>query len=240
MLNSPQPSEALCDDGATRTNTRCGSLPIVDPQAVPDLTNAREVPAHLTLTNTMLCMACAGDKVETDVELPLYDLYNGPTWSSLRKALGADGSYRARIVVLSGKYGIVTAHTHSRSYEARLSKEKADELIRKGILSVQDQFGALDYRKGFHAPSPLSYMQAPFNKRVPSEIYPWTGVIICGGSDYRRTFMAFVAQLKVYGEVDKQATVLATAGGIGEQRGQIGRWAAQLVENSRVVQNDQK
>lgn len=211
------------------------SVKPIDPSTVPNLANAIEPPVFATLANSLLCVACAGDKVETDEEMPLYDLYNGPTWSSLRKSLGEDGHLKARIVVLSGKYGICSAGLHSKPYEARLSSNKADDLIRGGLLGLQYHFGALDARKGFHAPAPLCYMQAPYDPRSPWNRFPWKAVIVCGGSEYRRAFMALIAQMLMCGEVDPEAAILATTGGIGEQRSQIGRWVAQLVENTQPL-----
>lgn len=219
-------------DWRTEEKRLAESVKSIDAAAVRNLANATELPAFATLTNTMLCMACAGDKVETDDELPLYELYNGPTWSSVRRSLGPEGQYRARIIVLSGKYGICTANLHSKPYEARLSSQKADDLIRGGILGLQYYFGLLDHRKGFHAPAPICHMQAPYDSRSPRTRFPWKAVIICGGSDYRRAFMALIAQLLMSGDVAPDAAILATFGGIGEQRSQIGRWAAQLVENT--------
>ncbi len=71
------------------------------------------------------------------------ELYNGSTWQTVRHHLMNWRVAGPRIVVLSGKFGIVSAARHAYPYEARLTREKADALVRGGLLSAQDHFGEL-------------------------------------------------------------------------------------------------
>lgn len=94
-------------------------------------------------------------------------------------------------------------------YEARLSPEQTDELIRRGILE----------RQGERMP-PLAVMHPPATGL-------WRGVIVCAGANYRRVLFALLQQLRERGALSAEAPLLVTRGGIGEQRSQLGRWADQ-------------
>ncbi|KGM38719.1 hypothetical protein JY96_21335 [Aquabacterium sp. NJ1] len=194
----------------------------------------------MTFDNTMILMACGGTKrvLEAGKEATLIDLYEGPMWQTLRTHLGdwyykvvGYGLTHAHVVVLSGKYGITSATAHSQTYEARLTKEKADMLIKAGILERQDRFGTMNTRYGADS-TPLSVMSRSMFPRNDVKGAGWRGVIVCGGSEYRRVFMALLRQLVDYGAVEMDAPILTTAGGIGEQRNQLGTWLQALRNNS--------
>lgn len=213
----------------------------VHPSEHIDLTNATEVASGMDLTNTLILMACSATKrqLAEGQELPLIDLYEGPMWQSLRTHLGDEyqpaGVYHTRrynVVVLSGKYGIIGASSYSKNYEARLSEQRANNLISMGLLERQTWFGELD----IPTVTPLCELTCPttrINSPEPLRRLPWKGVIVAGGSDYRRAFMALLKQLMQYGDVDPNACILATHGGIGEQRSQLGRWVSGLVTNTQ-------
>lgn len=211
----------------------------VDPAEHIDLTNAHSMPAHLTMDNTMVLMACSATKNEALAatahrqELPLLDLYNGPMWQTLRTHTPG-WRYKLRVVVLSGKYGVTGASLFSRTYEARLSPQKADTLIRSGLLEQQDWFGELDG----YATAPLGELASPYTSIAspePLRRLPWRGVIVAAGGDYRRVFMAMLRQLGQAGHLANDVTVLSTQGGIGEQRQQLGRWLDVLIQNSNPI-----
>lgn len=214
----------------------------VDPSEQIDLTNANSVPAHLTVANTMVLMACSSTKNEALAakdhrqELPLIDLYDGPMWQTLRShAPGA--RYKLRVVVLSGKYGITGAHLQSQTYEAKLSPQKADTLIRNGLIEQQNWFGELDGSCGL-ATAPLGHLSSPYTSLAspePLRRLPWRGVIVAAGGDYRRVFMAMLRQLGQAGHLADDVVVLSTAGGIGEQRQQLGQWLDALMLNTNPL-----
>lgn len=217
----------------------CARVKPGDPMAEINLANSDRVFDDMTLSNTLILMACGGTKrdVLPGQEIPLIDLYDGPMWQTLRTHLGdwyfkvVHGFTPAQVVVLSGKYGIIDAGTYCGTYEARLTKEKADTLIKAGILSHQDRFGTMNTKYGT-AGTPLSAMGRSTFPRDDHAGAGWRGVVICGGSEYRRAFMALVKQLIEYGAVELDAPILATSGGIGEQRAQLGRWLQALRKNS--------
>lgn len=201
------------------------------------------IPDGVGFDEALILMACSATKrpLSGEQTLPLIELYDGPMWQTLRTHLGEwfvsskhlrPAAYR--VVVLSGRYGIVDAQTYSPSYEARLSATKADALIKAGLFERQDWFGELDGRGGLAA-SPLSHMHCrstSVKSPEPLKRVPWRAVIVAGGGDYRRVFLALLAQLRENGDVSPQAGVLVTQGGIGQQRAQLGAWIDQLRTNS--------
>lgn len=238
LLDSPVQAKSLFDferEGEARVKP-------VNPSDHIDLTNATEVGSALTLENTLILMACSQTKKalpEGQTTMPLIDMYDGPMWQSLRTHLGHEyqpsSVYHVRrynVVVLSGKFGITSSSAHWAPYEARLSPQRADHLISRGLLERQDWFGEL---KDILATTPLVDLKCPttrINSPEPLRYLPWRGVIVAGGGDYRRVFMALLLQLQQCGHVAEDVQILSTQGGIGEQRAQLGRWVASLVGNS--------
>lgn len=208
-----------------------------------ELTQAKAIPDGVGFNEALILMACSATKRETvdQQALPLIELYDGPMWQTLRTHLGdwfvpsCDPRPAAyRIVVLSGRYGIVNAHAYCRTYEARLSAAKADALILAGLFERQTWFGELDGKNGL-APSPLSQMQCrttSIKSPEPLKRVPWRAVIVAGGGDYRRVFLSLLTQLRAHGDLSPDAAVLVTRGGIGQQRAQLGAWVDQLRTNS--------
>lgn len=207
-----------------------------DPSHRLDLANASAVTPTMDLTNTLLLIACSNTKraCPAGMSIPLYELYDGSMWQTLRTHLVSWQAAHASVVVLSGKFGIVSAGMHAQPYDARLTEAKADSLIRQGIIERQDHFGALRraHSPGLLAQTPLSIMSRPGNDTDRPTDTGWQGVIICGGDTYRRTFMALVQQLIDWGGVANGAPVLVTRGGIGTQRSQLGRWVDDLVDHT--------
>lgn len=198
----------------------------VDPSEHIDLSNASQPSNVMTLENTLILMACSATKrplPEGQRSMPLMEMYDGPMWQTLRTRLG---ERHARVVVLSGKFGIIDALSHCAPYEARISPQKADHLIRRGLIERQDWFGELPQL----TTTPLCDLKCPTTP-IGSPVYrplPWQGVIVAAGGDYRRVFMALLRQLQQWGDLAPDVTILATRGGIGEQRSQLGAWVGQI------------
>lgn len=186
----------------------------IDPADVIVHPEVEEVPAHWGFDRTLILVACSATKRDVGDALPhgvpLHDLYDGPIWQTLRTRMRDDWR---NVIVLSGGLGIVPASLNALPYEARLSTEKADELIRRSILA----------RQGDRV-TPLAVMSPP-------AAGPWQGAIVCAGANYRRVFLAHLQQLRQWGGLDPLAPLLITRGGIGEQRSQLGRWVDQLRAN---------
>lgn len=195
-----------------------------------------EVPPEMNLSNTLVMMACSASKRETadKQDMPLIDLYNGPLWQTLRVKIGRWPRCPLRVVALSGRYGIVDALTPAQGYEARLTSDKADRVIRMGLLERQDWFGELPGDR--LAPTPLSATRCPveIDSTGLARRRPWKGVVIAGSGEYRRVFTALLSQLLCWGHVASNARVFTTCGSIGIQRSQLGTWLEQLGRNGSV------
>lgn len=212
-----------------------GRVTPVDPTALLDLTNADAVGPAMTLNNTLLLVACSATKRDCVPPggLPLIELYNGSIWQTVRHHLVNWSLAGARLVVLSGRFGITSGGRYAYPYDARLSREKADALIRNGLLAPQDDFGELRraYAQGLLAPAPLMHLLRPGSNPDEPDT-GWAGVVICGGTEYRRVFMALLHQLSAWGGLAPDAAVLTAHGGLGEQRQQLGRWLDHPVDRS--------
>lgn len=150
--------------------------------------------------------------------MPLIERYQGPLWLSLKVALrGAIA--QPHIVVLSGKYGICSAHARTPNYNARLSRDRADLLIERGASGLNDHFG--EVKGGLLAPSPCAVMRRP---AIDGYAAAWSRVVICGGAEYRRVFQALCAEMQRTGVIAADADIRCTQGGIGEQRQQLAAW----------------
>lgn len=178
----------------------------------------------LGFANTLILMACSGKKkpLAPGAVMPLIDLYDGPMWQTLRTHLA---DRHAHVVVLSGRYGFTSAYSHLPTYEAKLTSQKADHLIARGLDGKQDRFGEL---KHVLDTSPLCAMIRPGFAMKSNPDRAWRGVIAAGGGEYRRVFEYMIGAMKVSGEIAPDALVLMTRGGIGEQRSQLGRWVSAL------------
>lgn len=196
----------------------------------------------ICLEGTLLLMACSGVKkvVANQAEMPLFELYDGPMWRTLRSKLRAanqladESERRCRVVVLSGRYGIVEASMNSPIYEAKLTAHKADALIRAGLFAKQDWFGELNGKHGL-AGSPYCALAArTTDVRSPEPLrrLPWSLVIVAAGGEYRRVYASMLDQLRENGDLAKDARTLWTRGGIGQQRAQLGAWIEQLQINT--------
>lgn len=229
-------TEAIEDSWKRKQERAMARLRPGEPSQRLDLGNASVVTPTMDLTNTLLLIACSSTKraCPAGTSTPLYELYDGSIWQTLRTHLVSWQAAHASVVVLSGKFGIVSAGMHARPYEARLTDAKADSLIRQGIIERQDHFGELRraHSPGLLAQTPLSIMSRPGNDTDRPTDTGWQGVIICGGETYRRAFMALLQQLIDWGGVAKGAPVLVTRGGIGTQRSQLGRWVDDLVDHT--------
>ncbi|MGY3582423.1 hypothetical protein ACVIGB_000653 [Bradyrhizobium sp. USDA 4341] len=161
---------------------------------------------------TILLMPCSGKKLD-HADQPRR-LYTGPMWQTLRTHRG-ELPWR-NVFVLSGRFGFVTAETFIQTYNERLTREKADYLIRGGIRAPNNHYGKAS--PGGPGPADVVRPYAYKDRR------PFETVISAGAGEYRRVFEAFIPQFIADDIIASDAKVLQVAGGIGEQRAQLGRW----------------
>ena len=167
---------------------------------------------------TIVLMPCSASKLD-HADQPRR-LYTGPMWQTLRTHRGAL-DWR-NVFVLSGKFGFITAQTFIQTYNDRLTRQKADYLIERGIQAPNDHYG--ECSKFGAAPRPADVVRPYAYKDRP----PFETVISAGAGEYRRVFEAFIPQFMAEGIIAPDAVVLQVKGGIGEQRSQLGRWLAEI------------
>jgi hypothetical protein len=161
--------------------------------------NAERIPEDVPAQDVLVLMACGGQKVSTSSPVPLTGLYCGPMWQTFRTRQGAVSD--SQVHVLSGELGLVPGTTKALPYEKVLTPEKSKEVLEQ-LAETQKQFVRPDGR-------------------------PWDAVIIAGGGKYRDTFEEVVSRLKSQGIVNPEAAVVATRGGIGDQRKALGEFLGQ-------------
>lgn len=167
----------------------------------------------------LVLMACGGQKLATDCPVPLHQLYTGPMWQTLRTHRGAI-PWR-NVFVLSGGLGFVPSESLAKPYEAILTEHKAARWRVAGICGSNDRFGTLQ-RGERPGPSPASLVGGilPINGS-------FSKVIIGAAGHYRDCLEELlVREAKVWRYIDRDAPVLTVAGGIGQQRRQLGEHLA--------------
>lgn len=183
----------------------------IDPANVPNPVNGKALTNDPD--NTLVLMACSEAKSITASDtkaLPLFELYNGPLWQDLRakgKAL------LNNVYAISGKLGFKSAATRSPFYNEKISKEKVDAIISRGVDGL-----------------PTTRNGVVFGMSVYAEVHrdtPYSQVIIYGSGDYRRGFNAIVAQLQEAGVITEGAPIVATEGSILQQRKQFNEFLRQ-------------
>src|SRR5262245_14300617 len=176
--------------------------------------------------DVLVLMPCGCDKLAAVPPggVRLYQLYVGPMWQTLRVRRGRVGWFQ--IAVLSGWYGFVSAGMYgAEPYEARLSKQKADRLIERGVLGRNDGYGR--FAKGATGCQPL--VEASDGLRPAQG--PYRAVIGAGAGDYGRVFRAFIEGFQKHKLVNGDAVIAHVdepSAGIGEQRSRLGRWLDEL------------
>ena len=161
--------------------------------------------------NTLVLMACGIKKRDTDKAVPLYELYEGPLWQDLRTKGQKLLEPKNNVYVLSGKYGFISSWAPAKPYEEKISSQKVDALIERGVLGQERN------SKGMVIGS------TPYAEVHRSEHRggPYSQVIIYGSNDYRRGFNAIVTQLQETGVIADGAPIVATEGTILQQRKQF-------------------
>jgi hypothetical protein len=198
----------------------------IDPANVPDPTNGEQL--RDDPEGTLILMACCATKAAgaPGKPMPLHELYEGPLWQTLREHAGKVEI--SRTIVLSAKHAWASAGLMSEPYEQRLSRQRADELISRGILWQPDIPGA---RRNTINTSNSFFQQVQSQSQYGKR--PFKNVIIVGSGDYARVFNAAVAQLDEMGYLDAQAAIVRTEGGIGTQRKQLREFLEAVNDSER-------
>jgi hypothetical protein len=105
----------------------------------------------------LLILACSQRKSSRKGKVRAIDRYDGPTFRVLRKYLRERPDGRLSILVLSAKYGLISADQPIDNYDLRLTRERAERL----------------------RPTVLRFAAQVLSRRK------WDRVGVCAGKDYR-------------------------------------------------------
>ncbi|MCW2318989.1 hypothetical protein M2322_004558 [Rhodoblastus acidophilus] len=130
-------------------------------------------PALISPSDVLILMACSGSKAQTRCKMPLFDLYTGPLWQSLKTHMG--DVPRKNVFVLSGQFGFQSATPfESAPYDARLGPIQAERLIARGAFEPTDFDGATKWLKA-QGHWPLQWLGWGASRR-------YRAVIICASN----------------------------------------------------------
>ena len=155
------------------------------------------------MKNNLLIISCSQRKVSTPGLIPAIDLYDGPTYRTLRK-FWPDGHspLNLDVVIISAKYGLLRCQQLIENYDQRMTMERAEELRPK----VQARLKALiqDKREGF-----------------PFSLGAYDQVFINLGKTYMQTLEGFHWGL---------LSTLEASGGIGQKTSQMKAWLDRIYQ----------
>lgn len=175
-------------------------------------------------TRSRILMPCSATKRVTGSSLPLWQLYRGPLWLTLVSRLTGVQVDGGGVIALSALYGWQRAGAYCRTYELRLSKAAAEWMIDRGV------FGGCDQRARTAPERDRASFAAHGSLRIALHdarvVEPVDQLVVAGAGLYRDVMLAGIAAAAELGLVAPGARVWCVAGGIGEQRSQLGRWAS--------------
>lgn len=81
------------------------------------------------MKNLLLVIGCSQRKVKTSEPLAAVELYDGPTYRCLRKMCrGERNLENVDVLIISAKYGLLTAHQPIYDYDQHMTLHRSDEL----------------------------------------------------------------------------------------------------------------
>ena len=154
------------------------------------------------MKNNLLIIGCSQRKVSTPGLIPAIDLYDGPTYRTLRK-FWPDGHspLNLDVVIISAKYGLLRCLQLIENYDKRMTMERAEELRPK----VQARLKALIQDK----------------RECPFSLGAYDQVFINLGKTYMQTLEGFHWGL---------LSTLEASGGIGQKTSQMKAWLDRIYQ----------
>ena len=149
--------------------------------------------------NYLLIISCSQRKMKCPNPLPAIDLYDGPTYRTLRKFRSEQDKKfpnNLRILILSAKYGLIFPETEIPNYDLKMTSERAEAMrpevqqdLYQCLFFYQIAYGGMDQ------------------------------VFINLGKDYMRTFEGVD-----WGRI----STIEASGGIGLKTQQMKTWLEQI------------
>lgn len=167
--------------------------------------------------NRLLILACSATKLPDAGRMPARERYDGPLWRTLRAI--DPGERMAKVGFLSARYGFRAADTPIEAYDARLSPELAERMIRGGMITrwprpprrtAPDTYGV---HPGAEIASLSRYGKEPFQE-----------VALVGGGLYLTVMRAFAEGFREMGCITDDARVREFKVPIGTMRVLLKSW----------------
>ena len=154
------------------------------------------------MKNNLLIISCSQRKVSTPGLIPAIDLYDGPTYRTLRQ-FWPDGHppLNLDVVIISAKYGLLRCQQLIENYDQRMTMERAEKLRPE----VQARLKALIQDK----------------RECPFSLGAYDQVFINLGKTYMQTLEGFHWGL---------LSTLEASGGIGQKTSQMKAWLERMYQ----------
>ena len=97
---------------------------------------------------SLLIQSCSATKEPVDTPVPAIDLYDGYFFKIIKKALRADQFQPGLdIIIISAKHGVVEPEEKIGYYDQRMDTERAEELKKKVVNSINGKVSENGYDK---------------------------------------------------------------------------------------------
>lgn len=165
----------------------------------------------------LLILACSATKREDAGRMPAIERYDGPLWRTLRQC-DPEGR-KARVALLSARFGFRDAQSLIANYDARLTEEAAASMIADAAGTPWPSTRSL--RHVMPEGEPPGMQIARMIRRADR---PIEDVALVGGWLYLRVMRAFVAAFQRSGKVIRNARIVEINAPIGVMRRELRAW----------------
>jgi hypothetical protein len=162
----------------------------------------------------LLILGCSATKKRDPGYMPAIERYDGPLWRDLR-AHDREGKY-AQVAFLSAAHGFQPANAAIPDYDAKLTKEAAEDMILLGIGERWPRPNGKQ-RGGTSAAGEIGWF-------TRGESRPIEDVALVGGHLYVAVMQAWLEEFMAAGHVLPTARVTVINDSIGLMRRQMRNW----------------
>jgi hypothetical protein len=165
----------------------------------------------------LLILACSATKRGEAGRIPAIERYDGPLWRTLRQC--DPDCRKARVALLSARYGFRDAHSPIENYDARLTEQAAARMIAdaRSIRWPQPRSRRGSMPEGEHPGMEIARMVRRGDR-------PIEDVALVGGWLYLRVMRAQVEAFQASGKVSAKARVIEINAPIGVMRRELRCW----------------
>ena len=164
----------------------------------------------------LLILACSSTKRADTDRIPARDRYNGPLWQTLR-TVDPTGDL-AHVAFLSAHYGLREANSPIPKYDARMTPQIAEKMIRASTYTRWPR------QTNWKLPQSGDHAEEHMHSMTHDRRYPFTEVALAGGGLYLEVMRSFVADFQVKRYVTQNARLVEINDSIGIMRRKLRDW----------------